>query len=511
MNAHIKNIIVLFSSVVCLTACRDVSGLDEQLSPGTEALNFKIGADAGWVNSNSLTRGVSVTNSNIADAYGAEGLRIYALYFRSDATNQVGQYFYDQVIKPSASSGNVWDLENSYFWPQTLPAGGLDFFYCSLDNNIYNETTSSSAFDTKYTDEHTLQGSINVDLRGYQTPSTADFMHRSKDFVLGVTNVTTRPASDPTVSMNMKHALSAIKLNVTKTNGLKITKVTFKDIVVKSKFTFTYNKSTQALGFSFDNHSDPVYTDLYQEFTQVNISENLPGQSKQPVNTEEAEMTFFAIPQSIPDSWTDENSVPQNHRPIIVINYTNAKGEEDQVLEFSVPDISWESGKCYVYNISLLNNVSTRINITSSSSDVITDATVSNNGSKPTYVRATIVGNYHDADGNIVKAWSPSSTAGTFTGLPATTLEGADSTTKWATAGETTIVGDLTFYYLIPLQPGNSTEALFTNYTLTGPLPANATCLKLSVIVQTLEAMSGGDKSNVTEAWGLEVANKIHE
>lgn len=134
-----------------------------------------------------------------------------------------------------------------------------------------------------------------------------------------------------------------------------------------------------------------------------------------------------------------------------------------------------------------VTNTFTPAKVTVSVNDTVSGKTksnivITNTGNTSAYIRATLVANWVDKDGNIV-APCDLSTEGTMVGLPGT---------NWTESNGF-------YYYTKPVDAGASTpDALFTSYTA-GETPEGADHLEMKIIAQGVQAEP---ISAVTEAWG---------
>lgn len=130
---------------------------------------------------------------------------------------------------------------------------------------------------------------------------------------------------------------------------------------------------------------------------------------------------------------------------------------------------AWEAGEINTYRLSVApDNVDVEI-IESVSGNTKSDVSFKNTGNRKVWIRAAIVANWFDADGNIIAPWSESDAAsGTFSGLPGTDWEkGADGF----------------YYYKNAVEAGASTSKLFGSYTKTTATGKN---LQMNIIVQAV-------------------------
>ena len=232
------------------------------------------------------------------------------------------------------------------------------------------------------------------------------------------------------------------------------------------------------------------------------------------LNNKDAEMTFWFVPQEITDDVKLEvtfyiQNGAVNGEPI------TREIEFGKLLKERSNDnlVIWKAGQLRTYTLLPTNagvEIKDEIN-----EGVKENVVITNTGNVKEYVRVAFIGNWCDADGNIVQGyvnqslptaenpddpmitpWSPDNeTFGKFEGLPGS---------NWVKKGDY-------YYYTVAIGAGNdATDPLFTKYTL-GTTPTvymptrdNITIreqievhLVMEIAVQAIE----GEDMTFTEAW----------
>ncbi len=111
---------------------------------------------------------------------------------------------------------------------------------------------------------------------------------------------------------------------------------------------------------------------------------------------------------------------------------------------------------------------------------------IKNTGSTDAYIRATVVANWYDADGNIVAPWTDNISY---------------NTTDW-TKGS-----DGYYYHKQPVAANGNTANLFVSYSA-GTAPVAGAHLEMTIICQGVQAkgVAADGTPAVTDAWGAVVA-----
>ena len=267
--------------------------------------------------------------------------------------------------------------------------------------------------------------------------------------------------------------------------------------------------------------------DFYQEFNEADITDFISGEfadsfyqagNLRNLNDEDASYTFWLIPQ-------DVTSALKLTVTFHVWDGTASHG--DHVLELNLGElllaqtsgknIRWLPGEMRTFTLK-----PDGVDVLSSDSvsgNVKSNYTVKNTGNVDQYVRCMIVGNWVNAAGDVVAAYT-SATNDTFL-QPWTEGNTAYGTfTNLGLAARHWDKNDRYYYYALALEPGESIpaeEALFTTYTAaTAPAvwtvdPENPTQrvqttvhLKMQIVVQAIEAPANSTyKTAWTQAAGV--------
>ena len=110
------------------------------------------------------------------------------------------------------------------------------------------------------------------------------------------------------------------------------------------------------------------------------------------------------------------------------------------------------------------------------SGNVKSNVVIKSYGSASSYIRAAIIANWYDNEGNIVAPWNE--TQGTFTGLP------GSGWTKNA---------DGYYYYSNPVAKETNINSIFTTYTKPSTPPVDGAHLEMTIMVQAVPSSAGGN------------------
>lgn len=122
---------------------------------------------------------------------------------------------------------------------------------------------------------------------------------------------------------------------------------------------------------------------------------------------------------------------------------------------------------------------------------------VENTGDIPAYIRAAIVVNWVDGEGNVYGI------------APSYTLEINDQYWKMQTIQASEHIEEKYFYYKSPVAVRASTEALISKLTVSGEAPSEAYKLRVEVVAEAIQAdgVDSNDKTAAESAWGVNPAN----
>ena len=181
----------------------------------------------------------------------------------------------------------------------------------------------------------------------------------------------------------------------------------------------------------------------------------------------------------------------------LTITYLREGDTQAKTYTANIPGEKWEPGKSYTYTISLMDGFGIDIETTSqpSGTSVIGGIQIENSNNRTCYIRAMIIANWVDEDGNVAAILNPDEVNLKISGGNSNYQLSADWGNYWFYDTNTNI-----YYYKKPLKKTESTASLFEKFT--SPIQ-HSEGLKLDfvVLVQAVEATS------VRTAWGETIAD----
>ena len=434
-----------------------------------------------------------------------------------------------------------------------------DFWCYGYDypTNIWgNMTTDKVDFAFRMPSSMTSSGVSSLSFTGnttsfkYTSPETAE---ETQDIVFGgVTKTFKEYQSDfdkfGGSKVMLYHALTGVKFAIAnpKKNGkleydIQIKEISFIGLANGGNCTFTpgsdglgggditWTKTTTEEGnvisqtFSANDLVDYAKPTTGEDPNHF-ADEFYAGGVKQNINDTKASKTFWLVPQVITDS-----------DAILKIKY-DMNGKTDQYLEIRLGDLhasNWEEAQLRTYTFKLdevnvkiedtitmaeasLQEINTpwgKKNVTSYAGSTKQDVVITNTGNCDAFIRAAIIGQWRDSNGNpvfgftdfthgvqLVDSWyedvivKKTNIQGEFTGLP----------------GSNWVLGDDGYYYYTKAVPAGQAipDALFTKYEVK-KTPGAAIAGAVQEIYFTLEiatqAISAkkldGNNYSYTEAW----------
>lgn len=487
------------------------------------------------------TRGVPVFTENVGKLY-ADKLFVHA----------VGGGFGDAVFGTDGMAGDGWRYSHHYGDKDPWPDGNVNF-YLRIPSDMTGVTFNSDSY---------AAGAKTIFT--YTSPLTAE---TQQDIIF--TSVTLDKATHDSklpdgYPVTFYHALTAVKFAIansaTEAQNIRVTSISFTGLEntgtctvdpsadVKVKWSDT-DATTTSTGEDEGAETHPnvieqtFTTDDFVEFS----AENNPdfGSSffnaktdKQNVNTQTASKTFWLIPQKFAGSTA-----------VLRISYTFNGNEEylDINMGQLMADVEWKPGQLRTYSIKL-DEVNVKIEDTVTIPETASAdngysgsykeaVTITNTGNTEAFIRAAIVGQWLDPDGNpvfgftdkvnnlyLVESWyedqfvnetfDAETSHGQFEGLPG--YKGA-ATFKADEEGDGgwQLCKDGYYYYTKIVKPGDATGSpLFDKYTtlkapeaeLAGKVLETAEMyftLEISTQAITAVKMDGYEGSRYTwkEAW----------
>lgn len=272
-----------------------------------------------------------------------------------------------------------------------------------------------------------------MSVTGYTTPATAA---DQKDFLVAYNNRTYNAGDSKSIDINFRHALAEIYFDVTAITDAGYT-------VEGIEIDGAYGQGECSI-----TGTDLADSDVTKAFVWT------PKGSTAKFTMAGGADHFFMIPQKLEGA---------------ALKITLKKDG----VTFSPSTLSmkttWRAGKYYKYVLTYTEKLDIEVEENCNDS-VKTDVSVKNTGNCPVYIRAAVVANWFNEDGDIVSAWDM--TQGTFEGFPGTDWEAGD---------------DGFYYYKKVVQAGENTENLFGSYTKP---TAEGMHLEMKVMAQGIKYVS---------------------
>lgn len=405
-------------------------------------------------------------------------------------------------------ASDTWAFDDVYLWP----AGASD----SLKNLAF---CSYAPVDSFKTSGYTCAGNLtwnNTDSTfsfDYKSPAhdftAKDDAQRQADILMGV-DVQNVEKHKGSVYINMKHALVGVRF-------IKGDILGTIEAMSLNNFYTTGTAKYHAAGARKDSirwtgqANKGMFTQRFDFNTVTYATDGTPLDQ-----TSDSSKTFLVIPQKL-------DTVTKATQPEIIIHMAGALHPD--VLKFSeiirafpaLEDWSTYAGKIITFKIksSKANNVSVTV------SDLVDGLTkknivIANDGKSDIYIRACLVGNWLNKDGQVLASWSENGdTCGTFTpaGFPAALPAGwkkapdgfyyytkyIPSMTTLSTTTPTKVKTNLFDTYTVSKKPHDATGTWATG-------GASMTITKFELVIQVQAVQVGADAATAKDyakaAWG---------
>ena len=364
------------------------------------------------------TKGAPATTDNVSDLYGSFSTVAY------DGTSPVtldGQTEF--VFSPSTIEGkwvhtfdnNPWDAHNNLYFFAYMPEKPA--------GTTFNPSAKTISFS-------------------YTMPAAAE----QKDIVFGG-QATTKSAfdADPSAGfpITFHHALAGVRFIIgNDANSTLITQLTLKGIVKTGSFVITPGATTPVA--CTPGSATANFTLAVPEETEVG----------------DESLTLWLIPQTLSDDAELEVTY--------TVNGATPRTVSAKINAALGGALTLTAGELHTFT---LNPDDVDVSITDEISEgVKQNIVITNTGNVAAYLRAVIVANWQDADGNIVAAWDFAPEE--FTGLP-----GEGWTQK----------SDGYYYTTSAVAAGEDAPALFSTYTPPAS-PADGAHLVMDIAVQAVNS-----------------------
>lgn len=427
---------------------------------GTDSLLIQL-SDASYIQDTHVTKGTPVTNNNLKD-YG-EKIALKAFYEGEEFVDDV--FVFDENRNARTSVACYWPVaENAMvdFWsvhPIEIEQ--------AQDYILSNDTS------TPYLSFYYNQKKADADILVDATEQKDIFMAYAR-----------QGKESGSVNLKYIHALSAINFQVSKALPGQIQNITITNVYAGGKLKYSPNGS-QKLTWELD---DEKYT-LDQDFAQA-IEEDFVGDLSQGITKDINNTIFMLIPQPLVEK-------------TLTIEYLREGETQAKTYTSYIPGEQWEPGKSYTYTMSLMDEFGIDVETPTppSNTSAIDGIQIKNSYNKTCYVRAMIIGNWVDEDGNVAAVLDPDEVNLKISPGNSNYVLSNDWENNWFYDESANI-----YYYKKPLKRTETTSYLFEEFKRP---KQHAEGLKLDfvLLVQAVEAES--DKASVTAAWGETIASKL--
>lgn len=416
---------------------------------GADSLLIQL-SDVSYIQDTPVTKGIPVTNDNLK-LYGEE-IILKAFYEDEQFVDDV--FVFDENGSARTSKACYWPVaENAMvdFWSfhpkEIAEATG----YILLNDA---STSSLSFYYNQKADEYRLVDATE-----------------QKDIFMAYTRQGKESGS---VDLKYVHALSAIKFQVSKALPGEIKNITITNVYAGG--TLTYLPKANQFIWDLDNEK---YT-LKQDFA-VGIEEDFIGDQSQGITKDISNTIFMLLPQPLAEK-------------TLTIEYLREGEAQQKTYTVNLPGERWEPGKLYTYTISLMDGlgIDVETQLQPSNARTIDGIQIKNSNNRTCYVRAMIIGNWVDNDGNVAAILNPDE-VNLKISERINYKTGDDWENNWFYDVNTNI-----YYYKKPLTKTEDPACLFEEFK--NPIQhSEGLKLEFVVLVQAVE------ETSVKDAWGKDI------
>lgn len=430
------------------------------------------------------TRGTPAYTENVVSVHGTS--------FNGVVYGQSGQVIGDGAFEEYYGKWrrdfgiDPWDTSDPLTFFLRMPASPA-----GLSGLTYTNTTESKKMAFDYTSPSTASDQKDILFAIRSDLSRAQYKSESSGSLGGA-------------AVLFRHALTGVKFaigNNSSQNGIRtyITEVEFSGLknsghaefdpdnthestVDDPEYFSSANSFQWELGTSTAKFSQTYATSDVRDFSKgdaVGAPDSFyAAGEKDNLNTEDASLTFWFIPQAMTDA------VKVKVKFFLV---DGTEQGETQTLELDLgtrilaqdsdANKVWRPGQLRTFTLAP-STVDVDITDEMENKTVKKNVVTRNTGNKPAYLRVAIVGNWVNASNQIVAPWDM--TQGTFTGL------GGDG--AW-------LEGDDGFWYYRYAVPAGDTPSvpIFVTYTKPSSTPSGASGLVMDLTVQAIDIALGSD------------------
>jgi len=395
-----------------------------------------------------------------------------------------------------------WSLGGTYYWP----TDNKILHFCSYGPS--EEFDGGGSGSTLTWDKVTHTFSFH-----YTTPSSsADTLdaQNQKDILVGVNQQAYDKDGTNNINVSLRHPLMAVRFVLGNIWG-KIEYIGLNNFysegtvnITKDTLTWTGQATKQNYAQTFEMFDATKYTDAQKATGTIELDQ-----------TSDKSRNFIIIPQVVPSDASLEIKVGNLHPITLSCDSLYRDGLDKDWTKFA--------GKVLTFRISSFKANLVSVDITDQIVDTLIlsktyskkkDIKIFNDGKSDLYIRAVLVGNWLNMDGNILAAWDESLPYGKFDGKDPET----DATAFPKTLPSNWVLHTDGFYYYKKILPSGYrvSQNLFNDFLLTNkPSVENSqdekvqlASFEMSILVQAVAAVDpdgGSDlKYSARTAWGID-------
>ena len=524
---------IAFSLQSAATRAADAVGTETQgisipIAKVAEGVELSLVETITDLNSAPVTRGTPVYTENVGYLY-KDLLGVYAEYGTKgvDASYTRLEDSIHQYGENGTQKG--WIFKHEY--DEDIWGNGKVQFYLRMPSDMTSHgvtsvTSANGVTTVNYTSPVTAAGQEDLIFGGVKMDREEYLGHLKANGGAPAT---------------LYHALTGVKFALANSAAelakIQIKKISFTGLVNKGSFTFNA-ASPSSTAFTWTSTETVDKNVISQEFGKTDLDTYETGDdnnfaesfyeagASNNINDAAASKTFWLIPQSITGS-----------EAVLKIEYT--LNGADEYIEIELGDLkasNWQAGQLRTYTFKI-NDVNVKIEDTVTST-VKENIVITNTGNTDAFIRAAVVGQWLDGDGNPVfgftdevfhyyevDSWykdqfvkTEAGTHGKFVGLPGDKGTTSNPNNNWYYNSK-----DGFYYYTNVVKPGKATgengvdangklvhDPLFTSYTV-GTAPnvsigghvVYTVTFELEIATQAVSAaqLDGSDYTNWYDAW----------
>ena len=426
-----------------------------------------------------FTKGKPATTQNVGTLYGS----FYAFAYNTAGTEQAlegATFNLNGELWEHSYHKNPWEKADPlkfYMWMPAAADGSMKGVEGAVTPNSsggltfsYTSPVSTDGKSDAVAQEDILFSSVSLAKDEYDATKGAD--------------------------ITFQHALTGVKFTISNDNTIDtktyITKVVIKGMKNSGTCTVTPTTGTHSSATSSVWTPGETTATFTQEYAKSNV---ISGTGYPALHDADTTMTFWVIPQELSDSVSLE------------ITFHLEKGTavgEDIVrtvnLGTQLNNPTWTAGQLHTFSLKG-KEVVVHIEDEISSAGVKQNVEITNNGNVDCFIRAAIIGNWADPDGNAVFGYTDF-TDGSYEEIEPWSVDTAindNEFTNLALSDRNWERGtDGYFYYKVAVPSGGQTTALFDTYTPSATPPEYKVAGKpvavhfvMEIAVQAIEAKSG--------------------